>query len=290
MQARYAGGVQGTVLVISPHLDDAVLSIGGSIAAWTRSGTRVVIASVYTAGPPLEELAPSVRKFADYATRRAEDDAACAVVGAEVRRLDQIERAFRRPYLTGWSFFTTPDDRAGFGTLARVTEALEPLAALAPDHVLVPLGIGNHVDHVEAMLAATDWAEAHGWLPRVRFYEDFYALAGTMRREHFVSALHAWPRWQSPTLRARRLGVILRTIALARRGPPIETYLHPALRHARWAVATSSIHDHEHRKLEAIRCYASQTRAFGGFDGIARALRTYHAWWGRAEPLWRPDL
>lgn len=290
MQARYSVGVQGTVLVISPHLDDAVLSIGGSIAAWTSTGTRVVIASVYTAGPPLEQLAPAMRKFADYATRRAEDDDACAVVGAELRRLDQVERAFRPPYLTGWSFFTTPDERAGFGTLDRVTAALDTLAPLAPDHVLVPLGIGNHIDHVEAMLAATDWAEAHGWLDRVRFYEDFYALAGTMRRKHFVTAQHAWPRWQSPTLRARRLGVILRTIALARRGPPIETYLHPALHHARWAFATSSIHDHEHRKLEAIRCYGSQTRAFGGFEGIARALRTYHAWWGRAEPLWRPDL
>jgi LmbE family N-acetylglucosaminyl deacetylase len=282
--------MQGTVLVISPHLDDAVLSLGGSIAAWTATGTRVVIASIYTTGPAVEQLAPSMRKFADYTTRRAEDDAACGVVGAEVRRLDQIERAFRPPFLTGWSFFTTPATRAGFTTLERVTAALEPLAALAPDHILVPLGIGNHIDHVEAMLAASDWAEAHDWLDRLRFYEDFYALAGTMRRKHFVSASHAWPRWQSPTLRARRLGVILRTIALARSGPPIETYFHPALRHARWAAATSDIQHTEPRKLAAIQCYASQTRAFGGYAGITRALRAYHAWWGRAEPLWRPDF
>ncbi|MDX2086733.1 MAG: PIG-L family deacetylase [Kofleriaceae bacterium] len=282
--------MQGTVLVISPHLDDAVLSLGGSIAAWTSMGTRVVVCSVYTTGPALEQLAPSMRRFADYTTRRAEDDAACGVVGAEVRRLDQVERAFRPPFLTGWSFFTTPDDRAGFSTLARVTAALDALVSLAPDHILVPLGIGNHIDHVEAMLAACDWAAAHGWLDRLRFYEDFYALAGTMRRKHFVSALHAWPRWQSPTLRARRLGVVLRTIALARRGPPIETYLDPLLRHARWAAATADIQHTEQRKLAAVKCYASQTRAFGGYAGIVRALRAYHAWWGRAEPLWRPDL
>jgi LmbE family N-acetylglucosaminyl deacetylase len=278
----------GTVLVLSPHLDDAVLSLGGSIAAWTAAGRRVVIASVYTTGPALAELAPSMRMFADYAQRRAEDDAACAVLGAEVRRLDQIERAFRPPFLTGWSFFTTPPDRRGFTALATVTEALAPLGELAPAEIFVPLGIGNHVDHVEALIAATDWAQARGWLDRLRCYEDFYALAGAMRRRHFVTRQRVWPRWRSPLLRARRLAVILRTIAAARGGPEIETFLGRTLREARWSVEPSPLRDHEPRKLEAIACYSSQTRAFGGLAGIARATRAYHAWWGGAEPVWRP--
>ena len=163
----------GVTLVISPHLDDAVLSIGGSIAAWSRAGERVVIASVYTTGPSLDQVAEEMRKFADYTTRRAEDVAAGSLIGAEHRWLDQIERAFRPPYLTGWSFFATPAERSGFTTLARVTEALVPLAELAPQRILVPLGIGNHIDHVEALLAATDWAIARGWRDRLWFYEDF---------------------------------------------------------------------------------------------------------------------
>lgn len=273
-----------TILVVSPHLDDAVLSIGGSIAMWSAAGHRVVVASVYTAGPALDELAPSMRKFADYTTRRAEDAAACAVVGAETRRLDQIERAFRKPYLKGWSFFSTPRERGGFDRLHAVTSAIDGLADLAPDRVLIPLGIGNHVDHVEAMIAATDIAIARGWLGRVGFYEDFYALSGQMRGRHFVSGTRIWRRWNAPLLKAPKLAVLLRTIAAARRGPPVETLLDPVLRGAVWELESSPID--EDRKLAAIACYASQARAFGGFAGIERAIRAYHAWWGGAEPLW----
>ena len=273
-------------VVVSPHLDDAILSLGGSIAAWTAAGERVVIATVYTTGPTLARLAPSMRKFADYATRRREDAAAAAVVGAEVRYLDQVERAFRTPFLTGWAFFATPPARGGFATLADVTRALSGVLR-APEHVYVPLGVGNHVDHVETLVAATDLAHARGWLDRVRFYEDFYALSGRMRRRHPVARARVWRRWQAPLLHARRLALVLQTIAAAASGPDVLGYLAPPLRDARWTVERSPMAAHEARKLDAIACYASQTRAFGGRAGIARALHAYHAWWGGAEPLWR---
>jgi len=276
-----------TVLVVSPHLDDAVLSVGGSIAAWVAEGARVVVASVYTTGPALSEIAPVMRKFADYDTRRAEDEAACAIVGAESRRLGQIERAFRRPYLTNWNFFSTPSARSGFATLGKVTAAIDTLSDLAPDRILVPLGIGNHVDHVEAAIAATDWAIARGWLDRVWFYEDFYAMSGTMRQVHFVAQLRLWRRRDSPLLRARRLGAILSAIAAARRGPSMETYLAAPLQNARWTLTTTNVRGHEQRQLDAVAAYPSQTLAFGGLPGITRAIKAAHAWWGHAEPLWR---
>jgi LmbE family N-acetylglucosaminyl deacetylase len=276
-------------VVVSPHLDDAILSLGGSIAAWTAAGERVVIATIYTTGPTLARLAPSMRKFADYATRRREDATAAAVVGAEVCYLDQVERAFRRPYLTGWSFFTTPPGRDGFATLANVTRALAGVLR-APEHIYVPFGIGNHVDHVEALVAATDVAHAGSWLDRVRFYEDFYALSGRIRRGHPIAKSRLWRGWQAPLLHARRLALVLQTIAAARRGPDVLGYLAPPLRDARWAVERSPMAAYEARKLDAIRCYASQTRAFGGRAGITRALHAYHVWWGGAEPLWRPNL
>ena len=281
----------GPILVVSPHLDDAVLSLGGSIAAWTAAGRRVVIASVYTTGPALEKLEPSMRKFADYRTRCLEDDAASRVVGAEVRRLGQVERAFRPPYLTGWSFFTTPPDRAAFTGLAAVTRALEPLADLDPATIFVPLGIGNHIDHVEALIAATDWAIARGWRDRLRFYEDFYALSGSMRKKHFVAQVsELFHAWQSPLLRARRLGVVLRTISTRIGGPPVETFLDPALRNATWTMLGDPLGPHEQTKLDAIACYASQTKAFGGLAGIDRALRAYHRLFRGCEPQWRPEL
>jgi len=278
-----------TTLVISPHLDDAVLSLGGSIAAWVDAGTRVVVASIYTTGPALSELAPRMRRFADYVTRRAEDEAACTLLGAETRYLDQTERAFRRPFLTGWGFFRTPSDRGGFTTLAQVTRALDSLRALEPDRIVLPLGVGNHVDHVETLIAATDWAIANGLLDRVRFYEDFYALSTAMRSAHPVACLRTWKRQQSPLAPASKLGVIMRLIAAGRRGPSVDQLLAPPLRAARWTVRATDVQSHEQRKLDAIACYASQTRAFGGLAGIARAVRAYHAWWGGAEPLWHAE-
>jgi len=275
-----------TTLVISPHLDDAVLSLGGTIAALTAAGERVVIATVYTAGPPLDELSPAMRKFADYRARCAEDAAACAVLGAEPRWLGRTERAFRPPYLTGWSFFAKPPDRCGFTTLPEVTRALDALADLAPDRILVPLGVGNHIDHVEALVAATDWALAQGLGDRLRFYEDFYALAGVMRRRHPVAGQRVWGRLRSPLVHARRLAVILRAISAATRGPSAETVLAPPLRDAAWSVTVTDVRATEDRGLAAIACYRSQTRAFGGYSGIARAIRHFHAWWG-GEPLWR---
>jgi LmbE family N-acetylglucosaminyl deacetylase len=276
-----------TTLVVSPHLDDAALSLGGSLAAWVAAGEHVVVASVYTTGPPLAEIAPAMRKFADYATRREEDHGACGVLGVELRWLDRVERAFRKPYLTGRAFYRTPGERAGFATLGEVTQAIAALGdAIAPARIAVPLGIGNHVDHVEALVAATDWALARGWGDRLVFYEDFYALSGTARQRHPVSRGRLWRSWESPLLRARRLGVILRAISLAARGPDATRFLAPALRDAAWTVAPSDVREHEHRKLAAIACYGSQARAFGGRAGIERALRTYHAWWGGAEPLW----
>ena len=270
--------------MISPHLDDAVLSLGGAIAAWGKRGERVVIATMYTTGPPLDDVAPAMRKWADYPARRAEDAAACAEVGAETRWLGHVERAFRKPYLLGLAYFTTPPDRSGFDTLAQVTASLDTLAELAPARIAVPLGIGNHVDHVEALIAATDWAIGRGWGDRLVFYEDFYALSGLIRRRHPIAKHFGWPLWRSPLLRAPRLYALMRAIALARRGPDVMAYLAPALRDATWTVTNAAID--ERAKLAAIARYPSQVAAFGGIGGITRAMGAYHAHFD-GEPLWR---
>lgn len=277
-----------TLLVISPHLDDAALSLGGAIAAWARTG-RAVIATVYTAGPPLDRVPRSMRKFADYTTRRAEDRAAAGVLGAAVHWLDRVERVFRPPMLTGTRFFTTPDARAGLTTLAEVRAVIAPLLDPAPDRIALPFGIGNHIDHVEALVAASDAVAAAGLVDRVVFYEDFYALSAPMRRAHWVAGQERWRPWQAPLLRARRLAAILSGIAAARRGPPVEQLLDPVWQRAAWEVERLPLTpEDEATKLRAIEAYGSQTRAFGGLVGIDRALRAYHAWWGGAEPVWRP--
>ena len=78
------------VTVLSPHLDDAILSLGAAISQATHSGTRVRIVTVL-AGDPEAELPlgkwDSLTGFASAReatrSRRLEDEKACALVGAE---------------------------------------------------------------------------------------------------------------------------------------------------------------------------------------------------------------
>lgn len=76
-------------MVVSPHSDDAVLSLGAAMARWARAGRRVELLTVLALDP--ESTAPTEGwdRRGGFATegeaargRREEDRAACAVLGA----------------------------------------------------------------------------------------------------------------------------------------------------------------------------------------------------------------
>jgi LmbE family N-acetylglucosaminyl deacetylase len=79
----------GRVVVISPHLDDAVLSLGAGIARLARRGVQVDVLSVFGCDPS-STRAPSgwdsragfANEGAAAAARREEDRVACHMVGA----------------------------------------------------------------------------------------------------------------------------------------------------------------------------------------------------------------
>ena len=141
------------LLAVSPHLDDAAFSAGGLLAARAAEGWAVTVATCFTgnvAQPTGFALACQLDKGlpadVDYmALRRAEDQAACAALGATAVHLPFLE-APHRGYLSAPALFGArlPGDDA--------VERLAPaLAALmeeeAPDLVLGPLCLGDHVDH-----------------------------------------------------------------------------------------------------------------------------------------------
>ena len=149
---------------ISPHLDDAAFSVGGLLAARARAGDRVTIVTCFTgnvAQPTGFALACQLDKGLapeiDYmALRRAEDVAACAVIGADAIHLPLLE-APHRGYASAPELFASRRDDDTM--LAPLTAALaEQVAALEPDVLLGPLAIGNHVDHwlVRDALTAID--------------------------------------------------------------------------------------------------------------------------------------
>lgn len=142
------------LLAISPHLDDAVFSAGGTLALRVREGWDVTIATVFTLSVPNPQgfalacqldkgLAPDV----DYmALRRDEDISACQAIGVAARHLPFPE-APHRGYAGAPTLFTGV--RADDDVARSLQPALRELAAdLRPDLILGPAGVGNHADHL----------------------------------------------------------------------------------------------------------------------------------------------
>lgn len=77
------------IVVVSPHLDDAALSLGATIARAARAGSQVTVATVFAGDPEISaEAGPwdVACGFADARAavrgRREEDARACAILGA----------------------------------------------------------------------------------------------------------------------------------------------------------------------------------------------------------------
>jgi LmbE family N-acetylglucosaminyl deacetylase len=138
-------------VAVSPHLDDAVFSAGGTLAVLAAAGWRVRVVTCFTASvadPSPFALSTQLDKGlaadVDYmALRRAEDAAAVALLGAEPVHLPLTE-APHRGYTSAPDLFAgrhADDDVAG-----PLADALAPHVGGA-DLVLAPQAIGDHVDH-----------------------------------------------------------------------------------------------------------------------------------------------
>jgi len=141
------------LLAVSPHLDDAAFSAGGTLAQRAAEGWQVVVATCFTgnvARPQGFALACQLDKGlppdTDYmALRRREDDDACDALGAGAIHLPFLE-APHRGYASAAELFAAR--RADDDMVDRLAPALAALLAdQQPDLVLGPLCLGDHVDH-----------------------------------------------------------------------------------------------------------------------------------------------
>ena len=130
----------GRLVVISPHLDDAVFACGALLAA--HPGATVL--SIFAGDPPADQpLTPWDRDcgFAPgddvMAMRRAEDAEALALLGATPLWLDFLDAQYG----------ATPSVE----TLASALRM--SIAQIAPDTLFIPLGL-FHSDHVLTHRAA----------------------------------------------------------------------------------------------------------------------------------------
>ncbi len=145
-------------VALSPHLDDAIFSCGGTLARLVAAGWEVTVCTAFTlsvANPKGFALACQLDKGlppqADYMElRRGEDAAACRRLRAHPVWLPFAE-APHRGYADAGALFGPTHDADD--VVAPLTEAVQRLLLCRPDLVLAPQAVGGHVDHVQVVRA-----------------------------------------------------------------------------------------------------------------------------------------
>jgi LmbE family N-acetylglucosaminyl deacetylase len=229
------GAAENRVAVISPHLDDAVLS------AWlVLAGARAVRVITCFAGAPAgsmrgrwDERTGSVSAAVALAARRAEDARALALTGSEPVHLDLLDEQYRE---------------GRDAPLACLVQSLRDHLVDAAE-VWLPAALGAHPDHVatrDAALAATRPGQ------RVRVYADL-PYAGQ-------------PGWPVDVTRAPRdIAVECYSLLLRRPGPA--RHWKSTLEEAgievdgRYRRVRKLSRSQFHRKRQAVHTYASQLDA-----------------------------
>lgn len=177
-----------TALALSPHLDDAVFSCGGTLHLLARAGWRVIVGTLFTRSMPDPQgfalacqldkgLGPEV----DYmALRRTEDAAAMRALGVEAPLHLSLPEAPHRGYHSARALFEPPLTVDAIGVTLR--DAVAGLVSReTPDLVLAPQAIGGHVDHVQ-LVRVLDRADA-----RMVWWRDFpYTLREARPAEPFA--------------------------------------------------------------------------------------------------------
>lgn len=144
-------------VVLSPHPDDAPLTMGAYIHHLTAKGDRVLV--VTTMAGKIPDVLPDTPVVHEFHTtwdvgddpillRHEEDRAAATVLGADIKFLDIADCIYRTTdgqayYFTRGEIFHTvnPAD-----PVIALPDELLPLIADA-DVIYAPLSIGRHVDH-----------------------------------------------------------------------------------------------------------------------------------------------
>lgn len=175
-----------THVFLSPHLDDAPLSCGGTIHQLTQKGERVVILTV-TAGDPPNELPESPILVDLYArwesgespmnNRRLEDVESAKALGAIAEHEPFLDCIYRQHEGT----LLYPSEESLFNQVNAddpLIQSLDKQASIFTERftdiqtLYIPLGVGHHVDHQ----LIRDWGlkiYKHNPELCVKFYEEY---------------------------------------------------------------------------------------------------------------------
>jgi len=193
--------VQKEIVVLSPHLDDAVFDCCDHILAWRRNALRVRVVTAFTDFS--SRVLPSWARWytrvshceslAELENRRVyEDVSAMDALRVSWNHLGFTDAAFRcnegKPiYPDSQSIFSGAVSVHDFTVLAKLRETIERFRSQS--RFVVPLGVGKHVDHVLVQMAAEDLVVPS----EIYYYLEYpYALSGpNWTRNHLAKVMAA---------------------------------------------------------------------------------------------------
>jgi LmbE family N-acetylglucosaminyl deacetylase len=223
----------GRIVVLSPHLDDAVLSLGATIARAVESGARVEVLTVFAGNPDSNAPTDDWERKTGFATageasrrRREEDRAACAVLGSIPRWFDYGPE----PYERGAS-------------MAEVLSAVEAATAGA-DTILVPGFPLAHADHAALTQAV---------------------LVRGLSCQHlglYAEQPYSFDRRAIPSGPVRAMPALVESATLPWQRAAADFTWQRAAGSYTWQRAAANSR-HRHAKLQAVKQYQSQLRSLG---------------------------
>ena len=152
-----------TALFLSPHLDDAAFSCAGVLQLYQSAGWDICHCTVFTASVPDPkgfalrcQTDKNIAADVDYmALRRQEDNCFAQIMGVKDIRHWDFAEAPHRGYESPAALFAGIRD--GDEVWKPIAERLQDLAReFDTQCVFAPQGLGNHVDHLQLILAARD--------------------------------------------------------------------------------------------------------------------------------------
>ena len=216
-------------IFLSPHLDDVALSCGGQVYMLVEAGRPVLIVTVMAGDPPKQTPSAYVQALHDrwqlqvdvVAKRRAEDARACQILGADHLYWDIPDCIYRSHYETNEALYNSDEDIFGdvhSSEIGLVNTISQRIRSLPPhDRLVIPLGVGNHVDHQMTSRAAQE-SSSNGLI----YYEEF-PYAGEPGTVQAVMQLKD-DSWQATTISLSEAAIQTKIEAVAAYESQLSTF------------------------------------------------------------------
>ena len=274
-------------IFLSPHLDDAVASCGGTIAKLVYEREDVLVVTIYTRQPDLKSLSKKFQKFAIYDQRKKEEQVALDKLSADYKWLDIEERAYRTPLIkkpTDVFKINLSEGLKQFINISEIQAELEKIFEKNPkSKIYSPLGIGNHFDHVEVFLASLMYMVDNSLFDNFLFYVDFYGITSTkIRKKHYLGNKIITRGTKKPEKSSIKWYLITSVVNSMISGHSIEKILPSRYLDIEWEFKTNSIKGYEKLKLSALESYESQVKLFGT-KTLEKFFRRHHSNWDSSE-------